>query len=64
MKKGIYEGHSPEGGAMTQFILASFRLRGQLLEAGGRLTHSIGLTSARWQVLGALGHSAEPRPVG
>ncbi len=48
---------------MTQFILASFRLHGLLMAAGARLTHSVGLTSARWQVLSAVARSSEPKPV-
>lgn len=31
-----------------------FRLNGSLLAAGDRLTGDLGLTSARWQVLGAI----------
>ena len=48
---------------MTQFILESFRLHGLLLAAGARLTNSVGLTSARWQVLSAVARSSEPKPV-
>lgn len=40
--------------AMTELILETFRLNGQLLEAGDRMTAPLGLTSARWQVLGAI----------
>lgn len=39
---------------VTELILEIFRLNGQLLEAGDRLTGPLGLTSARWQVLGAI----------
>ncbi len=63
MRTGFYKGHTEEGAAMTQFILASFRLHGLLLAAGARLTHSVGLTSARWQVLSAVARSSEPRTV-
>ncbi len=48
---------------MTQFIRASFRLHGLLMAAGARLTRSVGLTSARWQVLSAVARSSEPKPV-
>ena len=48
---------------MTQFILASLQLHGLLLAAGALLTHKVGLTSARWQVLSAVARSAEPKPV-
>jgi DNA-binding MarR family transcriptional regulator len=42
------------GQAFTQLILEVFRLNGRLLSAGDALTRSVGQTSARWQVLGAL----------
>ena len=46
--------HSPAGAAITGLILEIFRVNGLLLGAGDRLTRELGLTSARWQVLGAL----------
>ena len=46
--------HSPSGAAMTELVLEIFRVNGLLLAAGDRLTRDLGLTSARWQVLGAL----------
>ncbi|MEA3292769.1 MAG: MarR family transcriptional regulator [Pseudomonadota bacterium] len=39
---------------MTDLVLEIFRVNGLLLAAGDRLTRGLGLTSARWQVLGAL----------
>jgi len=45
---------TPAGAAATELILEVFRLNGLLLAAGDRLTKPLGLTSARWQVLGAL----------
>lgn len=53
--------HSAEGTAVTELILETFRLNGQLLDAGDRLTAPLGLTSARWQVLGAI--ETEGRPL-
>jgi DNA-binding MarR family transcriptional regulator len=44
---------SPEE-SLTGLILQIFRVNGQLLTAGDRLTKKLGLTSARWQILGAL----------
>jgi DNA-binding MarR family transcriptional regulator len=38
----------------TDVILAVFRLNGLLLDAGNRISGDAGLTSARWQVLGAV----------
>ncbi len=44
----------PTGVAMTELILKLFRVNGLLLTVGDRLTKDLGLTSARWQVMGAL----------
>ena len=49
--------------AMTELVLETFRLNGCLLVAGDALVEDIGLTSARWQVLGAIALSAVPLPV-
>jgi DNA-binding MarR family transcriptional regulator len=38
----------------TDLCLETFRLNGELLAAGDSLVADIGLTSARWQVLGAI----------
>lgn len=48
---------------VTELILETFRLNGQLIEAGDELVRPLGLTSARWQVLGAMDRSAVPLPV-
>jgi DNA-binding MarR family transcriptional regulator len=53
----------PANDAITQLILATFRLNGCLLIAGDALVADIGLTSARWQVLGAVALSPVPLPV-
>ncbi len=45
---------TPEGDALTSLILETFRLNGALLAAGNQLTKPFGLTSARWQVMGAI----------
>ncbi|MCC2111613.1 MAG: MarR family transcriptional regulator [Hyphomicrobiales bacterium] len=55
--------HTPEAEAVTQLILEVFRLNGQLLDAGDRLTKPLGLTSARWQVLGAIDLAGQPLTV-
>jgi DNA-binding MarR family transcriptional regulator len=49
--------------AITELILESFRLNGRLLAAGDALVRDLGLTSARWQVLGAIALSPVPLPV-
>jgi DNA-binding MarR family transcriptional regulator len=46
--------HTIDAAFVTDLILEVFRLNGQLLEAGDRLTKPLDLTSARWQVLGAI----------
>src|SRR5467141_3144788 len=53
-------GHSPAGRALTQLILDIFRLNGSLLAAGNELTRDLGLSSARWQVMGALAEGPLP----
>ncbi|MGP0060688.1 MAG: MarR family winged helix-turn-helix transcriptional regulator [Beijerinckiaceae bacterium] len=49
--------------ALTDLVLETFRLNGGLLAAGDALVADIGLTSARWQVLGAIALSPLPLPV-
>ena len=59
----ITRAHTPAGKALTDLILEVFRLHGLLLAAGDRLMHPLGLSSARWQVLGAIQLTGEPLPV-
>lgn len=49
--------YTPSGGSFSSLILEVFRLNGRLLVEGDRLMRSVGLTSARWQVLGAIATS-------
>lgn len=49
--------------AATELILEVFRINGRLLAAGDELVGPIGLSSARWQVLGAIALSPLPLPV-
>jgi DNA-binding MarR family transcriptional regulator len=49
--------------AVTALILEVFRFNGRLLLAGDRLVAGLGLTSARWQVLGAIALSPTAEPV-
>lgn len=51
------------GALLTDLVLETFRLNGDLLEAGDALVADLGLTSARWQVLGAIALSPQPLPV-
>lgn len=48
---------------ITDLVLEVFRLNGRLIAAGDALVGRIGLTSARWQVLGAIALQARPLPV-
>ena len=49
--------------ALTILVPEIFRLNGALLAAGDALVGAVGLTSARWQVLGAIALSPLPLPV-
>jgi DNA-binding MarR family transcriptional regulator len=49
--------------AITDIVLETFRLNGRLLASGDALVADLGLTSARWQVLGAAALSAVPLSV-
>ncbi|MBN8605763.1 MAG: MarR family transcriptional regulator [Caulobacterales bacterium] len=48
---------------LTDLVLEIFRLNGRLLAAGDQLVADIELTSARWQVLGAIHLAEEPQTV-
>src|SRR5262245_20865869 len=52
-----------KGEAATRIILSTFRVNGLLIEAGDRLGADEGLTSARWQVLGAIEEAGRPLTV-
>lgn len=54
---------SRSGSALTELILDLFSLNNQLLAAGDRLVAKLGLTSARWQVLGMIVDAGRPQPV-
>jgi DNA-binding MarR family transcriptional regulator len=49
--------------ALTDLVLDVFRLNGLLLTAGDRIVARLGLTSARWQVLGAIAYAERAQPV-
>lgn len=55
--------HTREGAVMTELVLETFRLNGRLLASGDRLVEPLGLSSARWQVLGAIHFAETPQPV-
>jgi DNA-binding MarR family transcriptional regulator len=54
---------TPEGEKATEVILAAFRANGLLLAAGDLLAAGHGLTSARWQVIGAIALAQRPLTV-
>ncbi len=49
--------------ALTRLLITIFRLNGALLAAGDHLVRDLGLTSARWQVLGVVATSPAPLPI-
>jgi DNA-binding MarR family transcriptional regulator len=49
--------------ALTNLVIEVFRLNGALLAAGDALVGDLDLTSARWQVLGAIALSPVALPV-
>ena len=57
------ERRSPDGEAATKVVLATFRANGLLLAAGDVLSAAEGLTSARWQALGAISLAERPLTV-
>jgi DNA-binding MarR family transcriptional regulator len=46
--------HDRASSAFTEVVLETFRLNGRLIAAGDKLVRPISLTSARWQVMGAI----------
>jgi DNA-binding MarR family transcriptional regulator len=54
---------TPAGEAATEVILSIFRANGLLLASGDRLGANEGLTSARWQVMGAVALAERPLTV-
>ncbi len=49
--------------AVRDLALSVFETNGYLVDTGNHLVRPIGLTTAWWQVLGALGYSPTPLPV-
>jgi DNA-binding MarR family transcriptional regulator len=57
------ETRTSAGEAATRLILSTFRSNGALLAAGDVISADRGLTSARWQVLGAIAIHGRPLTV-
>jgi DNA-binding MarR family transcriptional regulator len=55
--------HTATAATLTGLMLEAFRLNGRLLAAGDTLVASIGLSSARWQVIGAIALAGQALPV-
>src|SRR5271170_3766780 len=54
---------TPAGDALTDLMLDLFRANSLILTAGDRLVAPLRLTSARWQILGAIVSAERPQPV-
>lgn len=54
---------TPAGDALTNLMLDLFRLNSLVLTAGDRLVAPLSLTSARWQILGAIVGAERTQPV-
>ncbi len=48
---------------LMDLVLTLFRVNNAMLVWGDRLVQPFGLTSARWQVMGAIAYADQPRPV-
>ena len=54
---------TPAGDALSNLIPDLFRLNSLLFTAGDRMVAELGLTSARWQILGAIVTAERAQPV-
>jgi len=54
---------TPAGEALSDLMLDLFSLNNRMVAAGDRLVADLGLTSARWQILGAIVTAERPQPV-
>jgi DNA-binding MarR family transcriptional regulator len=57
------DNYTVSGNALSGLILELFRLNNRLLATGDRLVAELGLTSARWKVLGTIIAAGRPQPV-
>ncbi len=56
--------HQSEAGkAVTDLVLDLFRVNSRMITAGDRLVSDLGLTSARWQILGSIIAADRAQPV-
>jgi|1185.fasta_scaffold88407_2 DNA-binding MarR family transcriptional regulator len=54
---------TPAGEIVSRLAMDLFSLNNRMLAAGDRLVADLGLTSARWQILGAIVAADRPQPV-
>jgi DNA-binding MarR family transcriptional regulator len=54
LKKRSSIAYSASGKVFTELVLEVFRFNGRLVFVGDRMTKAIGLSTARWQTLGAI----------
>lgn len=54
----LRDARSPQGFALTAFVIAVLRTNTRLITAGDDLTRDLGLSSARWQVMSTLRDSS------
>lgn len=52
-----------EPSIVRDLVISIFGMNGRLVEAGNHIVRDVGLTTAWWQVLGALGYSPVSLPV-
>ncbi len=54
---------TPKGTLFRDVLTELFALRAVMLDSAEQLTAPVGLTSARWQILGAMTSAERPQPV-
>ena len=54
------DGSAAKGRLFNEILIEVFRLRARLLESSEAIAALAGLTSARWQILGAVEHAPSP----
>ena len=55
--------YTASGKVFTELVLEVFRFNGRLVFVGDRMTKALGLSTARWQTLGAMALSEQPLTV-
>ena len=56
-------GRTPSAETMTDLVLTLFRVNNATLVWGDRMVQPFGLTSVRWQIMGAITYANRPQPV-